>query len=87
VAFGGGLDRALGVGLEPGVGGQERVAPVTRATSAPSAARRPVNTTLAPSWVNRSTMRRPIPAVPPVTTIDLPCNRPAIAPSHVRPSL
>src|SRR5262245_3254880 len=49
-----------------------KVAPVDDATSAPSADLRPLKTTTAPSLTNRSTIRLPIPLVPPVTTATLP---------------
>jgi hypothetical protein len=48
------------------------VAPVAFATSAPSAARRPLKNTMAPSSTKRSTMRLPMPLVPPVTIATLP---------------
>ena len=41
------------------------------ATSSPRLRRRPLKATFAPSSINRSTMRRPMPLVPPVTRATL----------------
>src|SRR5258706_5224744 len=50
-------------------------APVDFATSSPRLRRRPLKTTDAPSSRKRSTIRRPIPLVPPVTRATFPCSR------------